>query len=571
VDLTASGLPSGAAITFSPPTGIPSFNSTLTILTIATTPVGTYTITITGTGGGKTHACTYTLTVIPAVPIPPEIIEVESPPVEIPFIQPGVPQDVTVENTGITGLTISTLENVENVRIVVQQLTDRPATIAIGPPGIAYQYFNIVAENLSDAQVENVTIRFKIEKSWIAQNGIDIQTITLNRYDPVTEEWASLPTTFLSEDDTYAYFSAVSPGLSVFGISGQVLRPDFSIGVSPASGTVVQGGSAVATVSITSIGGFTDTVDLTASGLPSGAVATFSPTSVTPPANGTATSTLTISTSPTTPAGAYSITITGTGDGKTHTTTYTLIVTEAVVPDFSISVSPTSGSVIQGKSTSTTISVISIEGFAETVSLTASGLPSGAVATFSPLSGMPSFTSTMTISTSPTTPVGTYIITITGTGGGKTHSTTYSLTVTEAVVPPIPDFTISVGPTSGSVVQGENTSATVSVTSVEGFSETVSLSVLLPPGTDLSVSLSPPSGIPSFTSTLTISTSPTTLAGTYDIIITGTGGGKTHDCAYTLTVTVAPPKPFPWALVIGIIIAIVIVISVAVLLYRRRR
>jgi len=53
------------------------------------------------------------------------------------------------------------------------------------------------------------------------QNGIDIQTITLNRYDPVAGEWTPLPTTFLSDDNTYAYFSAISPGLSVFGITGQ--------------------------------------------------------------------------------------------------------------------------------------------------------------------------------------------------------------------------------------------------------------------------------------------------------------------------------------------------------------
>jgi PGF-pre-PGF domain-containing protein len=220
VSLSAHDLPNGITVSFSRFSGTPSFTSAMSVSVGENAPPSTYTITITGTGGGKTHTCLYELTITPAVPIPPEIIEIGSPPVEIPSINPNLPQEVTVENTNITGLTIDTLEAAENVRIVVQQLKDMPATIAIGASGTVYQYFNIVVDNLSDTQIENVIIWFKVEKSWITQNGIDIQTITLNRYDPVTEEWASLPTTFLYKDDNYAYFSAVSPGLSVFGISG---------------------------------------------------------------------------------------------------------------------------------------------------------------------------------------------------------------------------------------------------------------------------------------------------------------------------------------------------------------
>ena len=104
---------------------------------------------------------------------------------------------------------------------------------------------------------------------------------------------------------------------------------------------------------------------------------------------------------------------------------------------FTISVSPDSGSVARGESTSATVSVSSIAGFAETVGLSASGLPSVATASFSPSSGTPSFTSTLTISTSPATPAGTYSITITGTGEGLTHITIYTLTVTTGVTPGI--------------------------------------------------------------------------------------------------------------------------------------
>jgi len=97
---------------------------------------------------------------------------------------------------------------------------------------------------------------------------------------------------------------------------------DFSISVSPTSGTVTAGGSTTATVSTATTSGSAQTVNLSASGLPSGATASFSPTSVT--SGGSAT--MTIATSTSTPAGSYTITITGTGSSATRTTTYTLTV-----------------------------------------------------------------------------------------------------------------------------------------------------------------------------------------------------------------------------------------------------
>jgi len=214
-------------------------------------------------------------------------------------------------------------------------------------------------------------------------------------------------------------------------VLGFVLLTDFTIDVSPTSGSVAQGGSITATVSISSIAGFAETVSLSATGLPSGATASFSPFSGVPSFS----STLTISTASTISTGTYSITVTGTGGGKTHSCTYTLTV---AVPDFSISVSPTFGSAVQGVSVTAIVSPASVGGFSETVSLSASGLPSGATTTFSPPSGTPGFDSTLTISTASTTPAGTYSITITGTGGEKTHSATFSLTVTTAPPTPFP-------------------------------------------------------------------------------------------------------------------------------------
>jgi PGF-pre-PGF domain-containing protein len=354
------------------------------------------------------------------------------------------------DNVYVENIAFDVKENIKNVQIIVQQFVGRPSGISIGPADNPYGYLSIIVINLDENKVENIVLTFKVEKSWISANSIDESKMTLNQWDNTDNTWTSYSATKVGEDDNYSYFSVNLPHLSTFVIGGSGITtttyvappapaPDFTISVSPTSGSVVQGGSTSVTVSIGSVGGFSGTVSLSASSLPSDATASFSPDNGTLSFN----STLTISTASTTPAGTYSITITGTGGGKTHTTTCTLTVTAAVVPDFTISVSPTSSSVVQGGSAGATVSITSIGGFANTVSLSVSGLPSGATASFSPSSGTPSFTSTLTISTASTTPAGTYTITITGTGGGKTYTTTFSLTVT--VAPPAPAVPLEVG------------------------------------------------------------------------------------------------------------------------------
>jgi subtilisin family serine protease len=100
--------------------------------------------------------------------------------------------------------------------------------------------------------------------------------------------------------------------------------------------------------------------------------------------------------------------------------------------DFSLSVSPTSGTVTAGGSTTATVSTATTSGSAQTVNLSASGLPSGATASFSPGSVTSGGSSTMTITTSASTPAGSYPVTITGTGSSATHTASYTLTVNSA-------------------------------------------------------------------------------------------------------------------------------------------
>ena len=110
--------------------------------------------------------------------------------------------------------------------------------------------------------------------------------------------------------------------------------------------------------------------------------------------------------------------------------------------DFSVSVNPKSGSVVQGNSINTQVNVTLLHNPTKTVTLSNSGCPSSATCSFSPSSGNPTYTSTFSVATATSTPTGTYPINITGTGGGLTRTTVYTLNVTAPPPVLIPDLII---------------------------------------------------------------------------------------------------------------------------------
>jgi len=303
--------------------------------------------------------------------------------------------------------------------------------------------------------------------------------------------------------------------------------PDYTVAASPASQSVVQGSSTSYTVTVTPSGGFTGTVSFSVSGLPAGAAATFNPTSV----PGSGTSTMSVTTSSTTPTGSYPLTITGTSGTLTHTASVTLVVTAPVTPNFSLSASPASQSVVQGASTSYTVTITPSGGFTGSVTLSASGLPAGAAASFAP--NPATSTSTMSVTTSSTTPTGSYPLTITGTSGTLSHTASVTLIVTAAATP---NFTLSASPSSQTVTQGASTSYTVTITPSGGFTGSVTFSASgLPAGATASFAPNPATS----TSSMTVTTATTTPAGSYPLTITGVSGTLSHTASVTLVVTAA--------------------------------
>ena len=215
----------------------------------------------------------------------------------------------------------------------------------------------------------------------------------------------------------------------ITALVGSSTSPTFTISASPTSVSVVQGSNGSSTITTAVLNGFNAAITLSATGQPSGVTVGFGTNPIAAPGSGT--SSMSLAVASTVATGSYQITVTGSGGGVNQTTTVTLTVTSAPTADFSISASPTSLTIVQGKSGSTTVTTAALNGFNSAIGLSASGLPSGVTATFTPTSvaapGSGSSTLKLTASSRATT--GTRTITITGTGGGKTHTTTVSLTV----------------------------------------------------------------------------------------------------------------------------------------------
>jgi len=84
--------------------------------------------------------------------------------------------------------------------------------------GKLYQAFNVTAKGITNDKIRNVTIYFKVNKTWLFQNNGTSSDIRLHRKENSSARWEVLLTNLKSQDDNYYYFSALSPGFSTFVI-----------------------------------------------------------------------------------------------------------------------------------------------------------------------------------------------------------------------------------------------------------------------------------------------------------------------------------------------------------------
>ena len=159
-----------------------------------------------GGGGSSTPSTTETLTVA--------------------SVNAGAAATFTTTNAaslGVETIQFTSSVSATNVQVTVKEVKETAITTTgaislASSDGAVYKYLEITKTGIQSSQMSSVSVNFKVPKSWFTSNNIDKSTITLNRYD---NGWTKLPTTIRSEDSTYVYYAADTPGFSTFAITGE--------------------------------------------------------------------------------------------------------------------------------------------------------------------------------------------------------------------------------------------------------------------------------------------------------------------------------------------------------------
>ena len=198
---------------------------------------------------------------------------------------------------------------------------------------------------------------------------------------------------------------------------------NFSLTPTPATINLTQGNTGTSTIALSSLNGFTGTVDLTVTvlGQPVGMTASLNPSSVT----GSGTSSLSVATTNSTPGGNFPVVVTGTAGSLTQTAYVTV-----ALPGFSLT-APPDMFLNEGGQAAGTITVSAVNGFSGSVTFSLTGLPKGVKAVFNPASATGS--TQLVLSATGTATLGYANLTVVGTSGNLTQSANINLAVSAAL------------------------------------------------------------------------------------------------------------------------------------------
>jgi len=293
--------------------------------------------------------------------------------------------------------------------------------------------------------------------------------------------------------------------------------PSYTLSLSPAALSIVQGGSAPTTTVNIARTNFTGAVTLSVGGLPGGVTAAF-----VPPAPTENSSVLTLSVGAAVTPGVYNLTVDGTnGTAGNKTTPLTLTVTAAVVPTYTLSLSAAALTIVQGGSTPTTTVNIARTNFPGAVTLSVGGLPGGVTAAFAPPAPTEN-SSVLTLSVGAAVTPGVYNLTVNGTTAtAGNQSTPLTLTVTAT-----PSYALALTQAALSIAQGGNTPTTTVNITRTNYTGAITLALSgAPAGVTGAFAGNPVAGN---SSVLTITVGAAVAPGVYNLTVAGVGAQPTR-------------------------------------------
>lgn len=479
VALTVSGAPSGVTATLTPATiAAPGSGTTVLKLTAATTAApGNYSLMVTGVGGTQTAHLTLPLTVaIPTFTLSASVTSAT--------VAPGATAQMTVAATpqngfswavalsavgfptGVTaafspttisgtgGNSVLTITVAKTVKAGSYPVTISAAgggmtkttavTLVVGVAPSCSLAVNPTSVNLVAGQATGVQIACSAPQGTFSA---PLALSATGAPSGVTAQFA-MPTLMPGSIGALSLFSAATTvagkySLSVTavgsGFTQSVTLPltiaaqsKFTLSAAQNNLAIAPGGTGQTSVTSTHVGSFNSAIGITVVGLPAGVTASFSNTTIAAPGDGTVVAAFRVAA--TARPGVYTVAVVGSGGGVTESALITVTIV-TVKPDFSFAVNVTSLTAQRGVvSKPFVVSVGDFTGgFNSTITLTFAGVPPGmSYKNTGASTGNNLINTLFTVTASPATPVGTYPVTITATGGGVTHSAVISVTVIKA-------------------------------------------------------------------------------------------------------------------------------------------
>jgi hypothetical protein len=517
VSFSASGLPAGVTATFTPTSS--TTGTSLSLAASAATTTGGYAITVTGTSGAITASTTLTLTITAASGTTPvslaSVYDIDAVAINGTTITgiggDGYGYSSSLLGTSVTyaGLTF-TLGGADTEDAVTSKTLSLPAgnfsTLSLLGTGIyGYQTAQPFVVTYTDGSTTTFTQSLS---DWGAPQGYAGETTVASTAYRVTPTGGTQNGPWY----LYGYSFALNSAKTVQSLTLPnnshviVLAVDLSNGAqsptfSPAPGT------------------YTTAQTVALSSATPGAKIYYTTNGTTPTTASTA------YTAPITVAATTTLEAIAVAAGYPNSTVATGKYT--IGPGFTLTPAAGTLTLPQNYGGSDNVTVTPTAGFNGAVTLTVSGTPAGVSAAFSG--------DLLVVFPPLSTPPGTYPLTITGTSGATTATTTVNLVITAGAT-----FSLSPSITSGSINPGKSGTDVITIVPANGFASSVAFSASgLPANT--TASFSPASSTTGSTLTLTVGSK--TAAGNYTITLTGSVAGTGNSNAFTETTTIGLTVP----------------------------